>query len=37
MAEQKITKVKYNEIANKYPNTIIIPITNVGLENFEIK
>ena len=35
--KKKITKAKYIEIANKYPNTIILPISNVGLENFEIK
>ena len=35
--KKKITKEKYHEISLKYPNTIIIPITNVGLENFEIK
>ena len=35
--KKKITKSKYNEIASKYPNTIIVPITNIGLENFEIK
>ena len=35
--KKKITKAKYAEIASKYPNTIIVPITNIGLENFEIK
>ena len=35
--KKNITKNKYNEIALKYPNTIIVPISNVGLENFEIK
>ena len=35
--KKRITKEKYNEISLKYPNTIIVPIINVGLENFEIK
>ncbi len=35
--KKKVTKTKYFEIAAKYPNTIIVPITNIGMENFEIK
>ena len=35
--KKKITGAKYEEIGSKYPNTIIVPITNVGLENFAIK
>ena len=34
---KKATKIKYDEIARKYANTIIVPITNVGLEHFAIK
>jgi hypothetical protein len=34
--KKKITKAKYLEIASKYPNTIIVPISNELLENFEI-
>ena len=34
---KKITKAKYLEIASKYPNTIIVPISHDLLENFEIK
>ena len=35
--KKKITKAKYFEIASKYPNTIIVPISHDLLENFEIK
>lgn len=35
--KKKVTKIKYLEIASKYPNTIIVPITNIGMENFKIK
>lgn len=34
---KKKTKVKFDEIGKKYSKTIIIPITNVGMENFEIR
>jgi hypothetical protein len=35
--KKKISKAKYIEISNKYTPTIIVPITNIGMENFEIK
>ena len=35
--KKKITRSKYAEISAKYPNTIIVPITNIGMEHFEIK
>ena len=35
--KKKISKVKYEEISQKYPNTIMIPIAKIGLENFDIK
>lgn len=35
--KKKITKIKYEEIKSKYPPTIIVPITNIGMEHFEIK
>ena len=36
-ADKKITKAKYEQIRSKYPKTIIVPITNIGMENFAIK
>ena len=35
--KKKFTKEKYVEISNKYTNTIIVPLANIGLENFAIK
>jgi hypothetical protein len=35
--KKKISKAKYIEISNKYTPTIIVRITNIGMENFEIK
>ena len=35
--KKKISKAKYIEISNKYTPTIIVPITNIGMEHFEIK
>jgi len=33
---KKATKIKYLEIASKYPNTIILPLSNICFENFKI-
>lgn len=35
--KKKYTKVKYEEIKNKYPNTIIFPIESSLLKNFDMK
>ena len=35
--KKKITKAKYEEIKSKYPNTIIVPIRNIGMQYFEVK
>jgi hypothetical protein len=35
--KKNVTKVKFKEICEKYPNTIIVPLSNVGYENFAIK
>lgn len=35
--KKKFTKIKYEEIGRKYPNTIIVPIRNIGMEYFEMK
>ena len=35
--KKKVTRAKYDEIAAKYPNTIIVPISDNFLSNFDIK
>ena len=36
-AKKKVTRKIYEELSLKYPNTIIIPLSNIGFEHFEIK
>ena len=35
--KKNITKVKYEELRSKYQKTIVVPITNIGMEYFAIK
>ena len=36
LVKKKYSKIKYQEIKGKYPNTIIVPITNELLDNFNM-